>query len=291
MTSALNQFRESVVYESTTTFAGWQTDVAAIARLDARAERLRRQWFWTNVVLGVVLVACIAVTLEEIDALPRGFTGVLLGFPAVLLVGGLLRQATVKKLDVENRRYELVTALLKLLHRDMERDAQLFIRLDLLPADHRGKDRKRFESNGWDVVVYNDAWLTLRGRLQDGARFSLTVRDHLQNRRRWKRTGSKSKLKTKQKQGLSATLKLKLDGDALGRLEAAAARAPALKLPPGATMEPLRMEEGAAVLDVYVQGRWSAEPGEVGSGLDLLALMFVGLYQLAGAPGAGARTP
>jgi len=284
MSSPLLTYQQSLVYEGDTTLARWREDARVLRSLDLRAERLRRQWLWTNVAVGLVLAFAVFVVIANED-LPRGARSVVLGFPATLLVIGLIRHATVKRLDVENRRYELVDALLGLLARDMKKDAGFFLRLDLLPPTHDSKARVRSQRDGWNISAYTDPWLTLRGRLLDGSRFSLTVRDHLEVRKRWKKTArGKMKLKEKRREGLSASLKVRPDDERLAPLRARTEALPRPKLPDAARVEGLRLDEDAVVLEGYLRGRWATAPGGVGeaevSALDFLTATFVGVYRL-----------
>jgi uncharacterized integral membrane protein len=289
MSTALLHYQQTLVYEGNTTLARLREDLGSLQNLDLRAERLRRQWFWTNLAVGAVLLVAVFIAISN-DEVPRSLLGGLLGIPATLLVIGLIRHATVKRLDVENRRYQLAEELMRLLSRDMEKDAAFFIRMDLLPPTHEAKERKRAEVNGWNVTSYTDPWLTLRGRLLDGSRFSLTVRDHLELRKRWKRTSrGKHKLKTKKFEGLSAYLKVRPDPERLEPLRALGDALPKPRLPRGTEVEGLRVEEDAVVLELYLPGHWV--PGRENleadvSALDLLAAAFLGVYRLFDAPRA-----
>lgn len=292
MPAAPRHLKEGYVYEGTVTLDEWRKDLAHLRLMDTRAEALRKTWYRINVIVGVVLVACILFGLVALESLPRGSYAVVLGVPAILLVIGLIRHAAVKRHDAENRRYELAGALLELLARDLERGEPFYLQLGMLPADHPSKDRQRLEVNGWHVTAYTDPWLTLRGRLLDGTRFTLTVREQLQQRTRWKRTArGKYKQKEKTKQGARAALKLRPDAEKLERLRAAAAGKPALRLPPEARVEGLAVEDDAALLQAFLPGKWTPGSGGGRSALDLLALMFIGMYQLMGEAPAAAQAP
>jgi len=113
-------------------------------------------------------------------------TGPLLGIPAALLFVGLLVSAIVcgshyskySRMNLENRRYASVTAILKYLSRDMAPDATVDVRIDF-----NSYLDPRFISANSPAGIFGSVssksfklpWLTLAGKLLDGSRFQLSA--------------------------------------------------------------------------------------------------------------------
>jgi len=282
MASALELFNKSLLYENTTTVAGWWQDADLLRAVEQRGKRLRRQWYRANVLVGLALLGCIVMAVTHQDTLQPGFMGVLLGFPAVLLVIGLIRQSTVTEREVEGHRRELTVSLLTVLRREMADDAPLAIRLDLLPVEDASKPRERSTVDGWTVDTYVDPWLTLSGRFRDGVTFSLDLREHLVDRKGWERSQNGEPTLKHQREGvLEVTLKLTPSAETARTPQDVPALGSKLELPLEAQVVGLRMEAGTAVLEVLVREPWQVRPASAAGVVELLVRMFDGTKTLA----------
>ena len=189
------ELRKSLTYQKTAPPSSVLADLDVIRRSDNEAEKKAR--FWGIIVGCSAVVAVIGIAyfvLMEMAVAGAVIGGVGLAF----LISGAAMRALRGKLDVDDRRYELVAGLLHYLSRDMSASENVSVTLDLLPHNHK----KKYQSSGkvgyWNAKFYLDPWLTMTGRLLDGTRYSITMIEKQQDRHRTKRSAS-GKLKTKRK--------------------------------------------------------------------------------------------
>jgi hypothetical protein len=212
-----------------------------------------------------------------------------LGSCGVLLFGtsifSFVRHSRYKRLNLENRRYELVTRVLELLRADIAPTEPVTLRLDLRPetaADKlRGEGTTR---SGWGVKHYIDPWLGIEGRLLDGTHFSLEMIERIDMRHR-SRTNARGKTKSKTRRLSDALLRIRLRVKPsryqhLGRLAPRAKGA--VQLPQGARLKGLRVGEDRIDLAVLLDEPWApGEPAPLSmNGARVVAMSFLSLYQL-----------
>jgi hypothetical protein len=283
----LDRFKRTLIYEARGPVAAVRADLEALRAFDADVERRQAQGTRIGCAGLIGIVAGVSI-IKPASASQNAFLAAV-GLAAVGLIAavvGFVRRAVYKRINLENRRYELLGRVLALLEKDMRPDADVAVKLDLRPASHAEKLARKGKAGDWNVSYYTDRWLTLVGRLVDGTRYTLVLLAKVQARSRWARGRSgKMKYKTKSKGSSDAILRLKVKPDRYRHLADLAADArSAVQLPAGARVKAIQLEPGAALLRVAATDGWDdVAPGNTASkpsGAHLVAMMFVSLYQV-----------
>lgn len=224
-------FRQSLSYSSTAPPSDILRDIDTIRNLDANAEHNNHFW---NLVIG----GCVLSILTAIPALVAEFivVGLFLGVAGLIgLCVSISRKVHNSRLDVPNRRYELVTEVLGYLSKDIGPDETVTVAIDFRPHNHKSKFDRQGKAGLWNVKYFVDSWLTLSGRLLDGTKFSISMIEKRQDRDRTKISQSgKAKWKTKTKVTSEAILQLKVKARRYPNLSAFASTTDsnAFQLPP-----------------------------------------------------------
>jgi hypothetical protein len=287
----LQEFKKTLIYELEGPVTEVQRDVPRLRLVDKHFEKLAFRALMVALVLSLATIIGGVATFMAFDSraehpeIPGAVTVALL---IATIVSWIVRSRR-KRLDTEDRRYELVGQLLRLLKTDMAADATVNVRLDLGPADARAKFDREGEAGPWSVKYYVDPWLQLRGRLLDGTRFLVTMIEKTQHRSRWKRSASgKMKRKTKTKSGSEASLLLKIKPSRHPALQKLGSDANgALQLPPEVQPKDLQVTAEGIVLKTRLDPEWvvpgpnEREEDMTGpSGPHAVAMMFLSLYQI-----------
>lgn len=283
----LTAFRKSRVYTTRDTAANVAHDLSVIRRLDRRKEKLQRQYEILAGIFGVLLAAAFPLG----GGLGSLWVWVVLALSAFLVIAFVLR-AVHKSLNLENRRYELLDGLLRLLGADMAEDAAVDVALDLRAPNHKSKFQrkgqvKRKWGSSWNVNYFKDPWLRLRGRLLDGTRFQVLVTEKHQDRSRWKTSSSgKKKRKTKTKASTEAAVILRMKEGRYGPLDSFISElGGAVKLPPWAETKRLEGDSGSLKLESQTSAAWdvtrprTSKPASGPDGVAWISMMFLSLYQ------------
>lgn len=162
--------------------------------LDAEAESGVRKWRSIGCLSFIGLISGVFLLVQD-QIIPGGL---ILIASAVVGVTGMVKASQFGKLDVDNRRYEFVDGVLHYLRRDIGREAELTLEMDLKPHNDRSKFDRKGSVGRWKASFFHDPWLVLRGRFMDGTKFSVSMIEKQQDRHRTKRSAS-GKLKTKYK--------------------------------------------------------------------------------------------
>lgn len=289
MSQELQDFQSTLVYERQATVDDLLVDLETVRRIDVEHEgkQSKSQTFGCT---GLVAALACGVGAMFLLAENSESLGTAVGVGAVVaLIASIvffIRAAMFGKLNYENRRYELMSRVLGLLGTDIGPDVAISSRLDLDKTDRKSKLQREGKAGVWDVKYYQDPFLHLRGKLLDGSRFDLTVIDKLQKRSRWKRSISgKMKHKTKEKSAAEAILKLTPKTSRYSRLETLGPEAEgAVQLPRGVLLKSLQATPEGFVLRATTPEPWTApppdEPEEGLSGNQMVAMMFLSLYQV-----------
>lgn len=209
MSSTFNEarFRKSLSYSATTTPSDVLHDLHLIGKIDAQAEH--KNHFWTLMIAGSVLAIFLGVAGFILESPAIGFV---FGAPGlIVLITGITRKSVHKRMDVENRRYDLAAELLRYLSKDMAPDAAVDVAIDFRPHNHKHKLDRSGKSGRWDTKFFVDSWMTLTGRLLDGTKFTVTMIQKHQDRHRTKISASgKLKRKHKSKSSSEAIVTLRI---------------------------------------------------------------------------------
>ncbi|MCZ7648689.1 MAG: hypothetical protein M5U26_26105 [Planctomycetota bacterium] len=224
----LDAFKSSLIYQTADTVNSIRLDVAELRKLDKYKESKQAKWTW----LGCM--GLLAVFITGIGSIFLPLLLPLLAVAGVVTVVSFVIRSIHKRLNYENRRYELLDKVLGLIGKDAAKDEKLDVRLDLRPAEHKDKFVRQGQVGVWKVKYYEDPWLELEGRLLDGTRFRLTMIEKCQARSCWKRGRSgKSKYKSKKKSAAESALLLRFKPGRYAAMERIGSElAGAVQLPP-----------------------------------------------------------
>lgn len=265
-------------------------DMRQLREVDTRSEK-KEAWAQT-VGCGTLVIGGFAgfFGLATIGA-SNASSFLLPAAPVLLIVGiiALVVRGQYARLDLENRRYELVSRLMQLLQADTAPEEPLDVEMDLNPETHPAKfSLEGKTSSGWKVKSYIDRWLSLQGRLLDGTQLRLEMTERIDERTRTRR-GSSGKMKTKSRTLSDALVRVWLQVKPekyphLGRLGARARQA--VQLPKGARLKTLSVEPDRLTLTVLVsdpwvtghESQWKQDRGV--NAIQVVAMSLMSLYQL-----------
>ncbi|MEM7232781.1 MAG: hypothetical protein AAF517_11425 [Planctomycetota bacterium] len=289
MSIDLEQLSKGLKYHEDAGVDAVRADMDVLRRLDDVAESEEAKW--RNLGCGSIILLILAMVgmaaSGMLDSSP------VVAVPTIIVFVGatifcFVQKSRKGRLNLTNRRYELVDGLLHLLKVDMSKDAVVHVAIDFNRSDSKEKFVRNGQANTWKVKFYEDPWLELKGRLLDGTSFQLGITDRTQHRSKTKRSASgKLKTKSKSKRSSVAVLRLKIKPRKYPGLEAYAEDAEgALQLPTSAMGKDMFVDENGLVLKVLLNDSWKAnarkhhEEAVVGDGIDITARMFLSCYQV-----------
>lgn len=188
----------------------------AADRSDTEAETRARRFGCAGAALLVSGIVCLPVSAA---------------FPPLLALGGLLivaaivflvKRSRAKKFDLDDRKLEAATRVLRVLRTDIPKDEVVQLGLDF--RDYRVGGKLVNKEGGWlssiKVYDYEHAWFALSARLADGNVVSLAVTDEISRKEKSKRkytqvrerTSSDLSLVIKLREGDAPSVRARLDG-------------------------------------------------------------------------------
>jgi hypothetical protein len=293
----VQQFSKEPIYRATVPCTQVLEDLQGLGQLDALKEKQQGQ---TSLVGGLSLFASFIL-------LPMGFLGfhgegigAVLGWSGAVLAAvcviAFILSSRHKRLNLENRRYELAARAVALLQTDIAPDEPVTLELDLRPETHDDKYQNESRTpSGWKVKHYLDPWLSLQGRLLDGTHFRLEMTERIQMRNRTKTNArGKTKYKTKRLSNSLLRVRLRVKPERyqhLGRLGSQAKGA--VQMLTGTRLKALTVEADRVDMTILVGAPWVSgneprpPPGPhrvTGptplNGPRVVATALLGLYQL-----------
>lgn len=275
MNSALERFKNTLVYEHTDSIAALRADLQRIHELDKEKEGKSGRAWW---IIGFGALAgiggLIGMTVNSLLAIPAIAGG-------IMFVTGIILKIVHGKLDVDDARYEIADGLLDMLALDSAPDSSVQLRVDFQNHSHESKFKRAGKSGAWDVKYYVDPCISLRGRLLDGVRYSVTVTQKLQKRSKWK-TNPRGKTKHKSKSKACAELQvvLRFKPEKFPAFNRIADKVQgSLRMPRGQAVKDLQVTENQVSLQLRDARPTPDEQLHVGLVLEALTTMFLGLYQ------------
>lgn len=262
-----------------------QDDIRQLRELDKQAEKLQARWLAITIAGGLLVIGGWIVGIVTEFANPWIFGSMLLPGLAVL-VSGVVMYLWQSRGNYDDKRYDMLHAILDLLGRDTSASELLNVQLDL----RKPNDPRKFLRNGragpWKVRHFTDPWLQLHGRLLDGTVYRFRIVTHFQQRDRWKtnRRG-KWKHKTKTKSATTWELRLRAKREKHPNIDQLTQDiAGAVQLPPWVMLKSVAAAGNSLVLKASAKTDWSV-PMEQGrrparDGLATVAMMFLSLYQV-----------
>jgi len=296
-------FQETLVHRVTATSAAIVADMDALRRLDKAAEARSARW---NTGCGISLIVLLlaflgaCVTFESKGETPTLFE--VLPIPALVAMGASLlggavcwfMRKKVIQLDVEDKRYDLVTRLLHTLDDEIAPEIPLELTLDLHPTKSPEELDHTEQAGEWQVAYYINRWLELHGRFKDATRFELRMTETLEDRTRPLAAGAEAgnaEIESEQISSTRATVVLWVEGREPAELQALTRdAAAAILLPELATFKGAKVEEGGLVVRVTTPV-WNAPPpgqdDRNASGTLLITEVLRGMRKLLGIPHPG----
>lgn len=246
-----------------------------LAQLDKTSEKQKLTGYQVALAGGAAVVGGFMVIVGEFGSPVFGWALGIIG--AGMLLWGSVSRGKAETTDFEDRRYQLVDRLNRLIGVDMAPNAELDLTLNLESVGMEHKLVNKGKAGIWNVDYYEDPWLKLRGQLLDGTRFTLELTEKYQYRHRKKRSASgKIKHKSKTKSAIQAIVSLKPkekrypDAGELGQQARGA-----LQLPQATQVKELSAHDNVLTLKTARKGDWN-----VSSSIDLLSGMLLSLYQV-----------
>jgi hypothetical protein len=288
----VDKFSQERVYRTQAPGSQVLRELDFLRDLDARHEKLESRTGvggWGAFITAVVLFV---VSVNTNDWEHPVLHSVALWGSVLLVVAGIaafILHSRFTRLNLENRRYELVTRLVKMLQADTAPQEPMTLELDFRPSTDSDKFTGKGKTpTGWDVKSYVDRWLSLQARLLDGTHLRVEMTERIDQRSRTKRTRSgKYKMKSKTLADALVRVRLQVKPEKyqhLGRLGASARNA--VRLPRGARLKSLSVEEDRLDMTVLVSDPWVTETspgrntGPAVNAVQVVAMSLLSLYQL-----------
>ncbi|MDG2220078.1 MAG: hypothetical protein P8L85_01775 [Rubripirellula sp.] len=283
------KFRKTLVYQSKGTVKSLLADLNFLRHFDKHNEK-RSQIFRIVGYTGIACLCLAAVCLLFVLGTPRGSqaakTAVIAvgGIGAILSITGFAMNA--KHSNLEDRRYEILHGLLKLLDKDMADEAHIEAKIDFRPHNHSQKLLRKGKVSYWNVKFYMDRWLEVRGNFVDGTKYTITLIEKQQDRHRTKRSASgklKHKYKTKNSSEAIVNLKIKQKRYPQARNKYNHIKN-AIKLPSWVNLKSVTADGDQLTLRTTTSSKWDAvgpktkRPAK--DGVNWMAMMFLSMYRL-----------
>lgn len=285
------KFRKTLVYQSKGTVKSLLADLSFLRHFDKHNEK-RSQIFLIVGCIGIACLCLAAIFLWIVLDTPRGNQAAKTaaiafgGIGAILSITGFKMYAKHSNSNLEDRRYEILSGLLKLLDKDMADEAQVEAKIDFRPHNHSQKLLRKGKVSYWNVKFYMDRWLEVRGNFVDGTKYTITLIEKQQDRHRTKRSASgklKHKYKTKNSSEAIVSLKIKQKRYPQARNKYKNIKN-AVKLPPWVNLKSVTADGNQLTLRTTTSSKWDAvgpktkRPAK--DGVNWMAMMFLSMYRL-----------
>ena len=277
----LTKFKRTLLYQRHVPVDSVLADIKLLRQLDLDKEKKIRVWStvaWIGV--GVLVVGGVCFVLEM-----KAIATALLVVGLLLAIIGFVAYRIHGRLNLDDRRYEVVAGLLALLSKDMSDDSIVNVKLDFRPHNHRAKFVHRGKVGPWKAAFYVDKWLDVRGSLMDGTKYSVTMIEKQQDRSRTKvNARGKVKRKRKTKNSSEAIVGLKIKEKRYPNAHQSYGRIRNLiKLPPWVELKAIQADGDRLTLRATTKSTWDvAGPGKKRlsrDGVNWMAMMFLSLYR------------
>lgn len=177
----------------------WLEILTHLELLDQKTERKGKRAFKIIISSFILLFVSgfigAAIFPPALFLIPFGIAGFIFGIFSAIRQG---------KRDIDDGFRNYLKPLMKVLERDMKADRELSIEMALLPTDHKnflksgGQKYKKGDYHACYDRIYEREYLSLKARLYDGNRLTLSVSDSL-TRSDMTKKNPRGKIKTKSK--------------------------------------------------------------------------------------------
>lgn len=285
------KFRRSLRYQVNDTAESVLADMAFLRQFDRGHEKRSRNWKIAGFIgLPFFFIALLCFLNANTDRVNRDVSttaGIVTGGVGLLLISvGFGMCWKHSSLDLDDRRYEVVAGLLRLLSKDMADDARVTVKIDFRPHNHARKLLRKGKAGYWNVKFFVDRWLEVSGSFVDGTKYSVTLIEKQQDRHRTKRSASgKTKHKYKTKNSSEAIISLKIKQKRYPRAQGLYGKfQKTVKLPPWVNLKSVRADGDRLTLRTTTPTKWDAVGPEgkrpKRDGVNWMAMMFLSLYRL-----------
>ena len=279
-------FRKRLNYHCTGPSSTVLSDLNAIARLDHYAQKQKKKYGTIGWIcfVGTILCVILAVVIAENSGSSLPILFVIVGaiaFVVSLVCAGI--HSHWNRVDVPDVRHQLPKQLLAMLARDMAKGGATQLGIDFSSPTQK---RKKTHTGPhpyrarWKRDYFEDGWLNLQGTFLDGTTYTLKTNELWIRSYGWKRSRSgKSKHKSKMKaKGMELELFLQFSRKRYGAVSILEQDIEsAIKLPPGAQLKKIRVDDNKMGLRVKISGMSVSNPKFV---YDTTASMFLSLYHV-----------
>lgn len=280
-------------YQRAATIPEIQRDLERLRTFDKHHEK--RQSFHLKLMAMLIPVSLILVFVTGLLFVRgSGSLSWLCAIAAVTSVAGaifvVVKYSQHKRLNLEDKRYECLNEFLRLIAVDANQN-QTF-NASLVFGKHNRKETfvRAGKVGRWDVKYYVNDWFTVSGRLKDGSRFSISIREKQQDRSRWKHKKGNAKLKSKVKNSEEISLIIRPKEKRYPDLVKLVPDAPkSLQIPEYAELKSFSFQQQAIVLRLAIRGSciWKSSlqgnqsiNRQVKERVNLLAMMLLSVYQM-----------
>ncbi|PHR96530.1 MAG: hypothetical protein COA78_28690 [Blastopirellula sp.] len=270
-----NVFKKTLQYQSNATVKSVLNDFEYFQQFDKEQEKKCLTW---GMICGAGVVLAVAgILLCFNEQTSFGIPVIVVG--AVVAIAAGINYQINKRLDLENKRYELASGVLQLLKTDMAEDSTINVALDFNPHNHKAKFVRSGKVGYWNAKFYLDKWLEIQGRFVDGTKFSLTFIEKQQDRHRTKRSASgKTKHKYKTKNASEVIVSLKIKNKRYPHLESLINDLnKSVQLPPWVELKSVVTDGDALTIRSVTKNSWGSKDKD---GVNWVALKFLSLYKL-----------
>lgn len=273
----LETFRKHLTYENIATVSAILTDLNEIESIKENA--VIKQKRFTSMMIWFILIGIVFLLLAV--AINPFVIAVGVGFFIAAIYAGTMRNQS-QRLNIPKQRYEILKQVLPMLERDMEKNAEVNVRLVLSPSTQKQKVSKTVPHprySNFKIDYYKDEWLKVQGIFLDKTRFLLTATELNQTQYGWKRSSSgKSKYKSKTKsQGLDIGLTLSYPRKQYGAVKVLQNHVrEAVQIPELATVKRIKLTDKDVELIVNLFYGYNDQE----TLYKTITMMFLSLYQV-----------
>jgi hypothetical protein len=281
----LEVFRKSLIYDVTAPKQVIDNELNEIKNInqvigERQASLIKIGWKYIKILFALVFVSLIMIFIFPVVTIL-----IWLIIPIVFAIAlfNYIQSWRQGRFSIQAYRYELPQKILEILSRDMDKNAQISLKLDFSHPTHNNKIVAKIphpQRSGWELKKFQDSWLQASGQLLDKTEFKLTIVEVNHIISGWKRSPrGKFKYKSKTKgKGVDINLKLKYSyrkyaGIKLLQNEVQTA----IQLPDLAVLNGIKINDKNLDLSVTASPRIAANSAEL---YQVITMMFLSCYQI-----------
>ncbi|WP_017654033.1 hypothetical protein [Fortiea contorta] len=287
MPISLKEFHKTLTYETKTSINKVIADIQEITSVDELAERQQKQYnqqaiyYFLGAFASIIIYALI-LNFQASNLILILFSLIIISL-IIAGINALINRAKFSRLNINNYRYVVAKRVLQMLARDMDKEAEVELRLSfqkIVNKEHKTATIPHPHKLTWNIDKHEHQWLKIKGQFLDKTRFILTTTGLSKTQYGRKRTSSgKSKYKTKTKSlGLDVILNLIYPQRRYGAVKILKNEiSNAVKLPKLSYMRSLEVGENFLYMHVRIAPQVEDDQAEI---YQTITMMFLSLYQV-----------